>query len=117
MRKIFLPVLITSVIAISLQSCKNKDTAKNKSEQTEQVNSNEKPSSPNVKTDYGELPGGYKTMDEYYLDSKGNKVWHGRRVNMYPSGAKKMEAFYEHGESKGYVKYDEAGNVTEDTRK
>lgn len=115
MRKILTSLLIISIVAIGFQSCKNKDNAKSKPEQTETTT--EKPSNPEVKTVYGELPGGYKTMDEYYLDSKGEKVWHGRRLTQYPSGAKKMEAFYEHGVSKGYVKFDEVGNVTKDTRK
>lgn len=104
---------VVLLLTFTLQSCENK-TSKNT---TNEKVSDEKPANPDVKTDYGELPGGFKTMDEYYLDKNGNKVWHGRRVTNYPSGMKKMEAFYEYGESKGYVKYDEAGNVTEDTRK
>ncbi len=101
------------ILTFTLQSCENKVS---KIITNEKVGDN-KPSNPNVKTDYGQLPGGYTTMDEYYLDKNGNKVWHGRRVTNYPSGMKRMEAFYEYGESKGYVKYDEVGNVTEDTRK
>lgn len=114
MKKIILFLFFLSLASIlTFESCDNKVSSNSTNEKV----SDEKPSNPDVKTDYGELPGGYKTMDEYYIDAKGNKVWHGRRVNFYPSGAKKMEAFYEYGESKGYIKYDEAGNVTEDTRK
>jgi len=114
MRQIFLTISVLSIILINLQSCNNKES---KSDNTSITDKSDVPANPEIKTDYGELPGGYKTMDEYYIDSKGNKVWHGRRVTQYPSGAKKMEGFYEHGVSKGYIKYDEVGNVTEDTRK
>ena len=102
-----------TMLFFSVASCGNK---KEKTDTNPSIN-DEKPLHPEIKTDFGELPGGYKTMDEYYLDGNNNKVWHGRRLNIYPSGRNRMEAFYEHGVEKGYIKYDEAGNVLEDTRK
>lgn len=107
---LFVVVFLTT---FTLQSCENKVSKNTTNEKV----SDEKPTKPDIKTVYGELPDGYKTMDEYYLDKNGNKVWHGRRVTFYPSGMKRMEGFYEHGVDKGYVKYDEVGNITEDKRK
>ncbi len=117
MKKTNLFLLISAFICLGLQGCSNKEKDRTQSGKTSQIESSENPSNPEIKTTYGELPGGYKTMDEYYIKAKGDKVWHGRRLTQYPSGAKKMEAFYEHGKEKGYVKYDEAGNVIVDTRK
>ena len=108
--------LIAVLISFSQAGCGTKKE-KVVEEVNVQTNEDERPLHPDVKTDYGSLPGGYTTMDEYYIDKNGNKVWHGRRVNFYPSGAKEMEAFYEYGEDKGYIKYDEVGNVLVDTRK
>ncbi len=115
MKKILLKIAAILFMAAILSSCGSNSSSS--SSEGKSSSSDEKPLHPIVKTDYGELPGGYKTMDEYYIDNNGNKVWHGRRLTQYPSGMTKMEAFYEYGVSKGYVKYDEAGNVIEDTRK
>jgi hypothetical protein len=70
-----------------------------------------------IKTAFGDLPNGGRYMDEYYLDESGNKVWHGFRKNIYPSGQIRMEEKYEDGVSLWYVKYDEMGQIIEDTRK
>lgn len=99
---------------LGISSCGEKRSSDSKQSKDEATT--ERPSNPEIETTYGELPGGFTTMDEYYLDDNGNKVWHGRRVTNYPSGMKKMEAFYEHGKEQGYIKYDEVGNVIEDTR-
>ena len=70
-----------------------------------------------VKTDIGELPGGYKTFDDYYIDESGSKVWHGHRKTLYPMGTVRMDADYQDGNLMWYVKYDEMGQIIEDTRK
>ncbi len=70
-----------------------------------------------IETNHGELPGGFRTMDEYYVDSKGNKKYHGYRKNLYPSGMSKTVSYYEHGTLKWTEKYDEAGNVLSSDRK
>jgi hypothetical protein len=69
-----------------------------------------------IETKYGDLPNGYSYMDEFYMDENNNKIFHGRRVNSYPGGRRKMECFYQHGVLNGCVEYDEIGNVTSDTR-
>ena len=113
---IVMGILSLLLMAKGCESCGSGSHKSSSSNSSSSSSSSDKPSNPDVKTDYGTLPGGYTTMDEYYIDNGGNKVWHGRRVTNYPSGMKRMEAFYEHGVEKGYVKYDEAGNVIQDTR-
>ena len=106
---IFGAILFASFI---LTSCDNTNSTKSESK-----NEQQKSQSYSTQTDWGELPGGYKTMDQYYIDNNGNKVWHGVRKNIYPSGRTKMECFYVDGTLEGCVDYDEAGNVIKDTRK
>jgi hypothetical protein len=85
--------------------------------QEQEVTREQVKETPKIETTYGNLPDGYKYMDEFYTDQNGNKVYHGKRVNFYPNGMKKTECFYEHGTLNGCVKYDEIGNITSDTRK
>ncbi|MEI8204144.1 MAG: ankyrin repeat domain-containing protein [Bacteroidota bacterium] len=114
---IFLGLIILLLLGKGCSSCNKGSHSSSSSSESNSASSNDRPTNPVVKTDYGTLSDGSTTMDDYYIDNTGNKVWHGRRITNYPSGKKRMEAFYEYGEEKGYVKYDEAGNVIIDTRK
>lgn len=87
-------------------SCSN-ETAKT---ETNTTVSDDKPLNPDVKTDYGALPDNYTTQDEYYINSSGNKVWHGHRKTFYPGGRLRFDAYYEHGNNLWNKKYDTDGN-------
>ncbi len=75
----------------------------------------EHPINPEIKTDYGQF-GEMQTMDEYYIDNNGNKIWHGYRKNLYPSMQPKTVSYYEYGEEMWTESYDEVGNVLTSTR-
>lgn len=101
-----------SGIVLFNSGCENH---KSKTESNESI-SVDKPLHPDVKTDFGEI-GSYKTMDEYYMNNNGSKVWHGYRKNLYATGQPRLVSFYEHGKLMWTEKYDEVGNVTSTDRK
>jgi hypothetical protein len=74
-----------------------------------------KPTNPKIETDYGQI-GDFHTMDEYYLDENGVKIWHGYRKNLYPTLSPKTVSFYEHGDLMWSETYDEVGNVLTSNR-
>lgn len=87
------------------------DTNDNKAKDEKEAQNKEQPANPDIKTDHGQLPNGYRTMDEYYINENGEKVYHGYRKNLYPSGQPKMVSKYEHGKLQWTKEYDKAGNL------
>ena len=110
-KKLFCILLFSSSLLFT--SC---DSSKSKTEKNSSIN-DDKPLHPDVKTDYGDLPGGYKTMDEYYIDKNGNRQWHGYRKNLYPTLIPKMVSYYQYGELIWTETYDETGNVLTSNKK
>lgn len=107
----YLVAALVSLIAIS--SCSENKSSENKNESSQVLD--EKPLHPDVQTDFGQI-GNYQTMDEYYLNNKGKKVWHGYRKNLYPNGQPKTVSFYEYGDLQWTETYDEVGNVLTSNR-
>lgn len=108
---LFAALFILMVIA----GCSDKKSSSNDSnnESSEQIEDN--PSNPDIQTDFGQI-GDYQTMDEYYLNNNGKKVFHGYRKNLYPTGQPKTVSFYEHGNLQWSETYDEVGNVLTSNR-
>lgn len=99
---------------ISIISCSDKNSSsQDNAESSQQLD--ERPLHPDVQTDFGKI-GDYQTMDEYYLDDNGKKVWHGYRKNLYPTGQPKTVSFYEHGNLQWTETYDEVGNILTSNR-
>ena len=106
--------IIFLVVAV-LSSCSTDDSQEISSDTSIDKIEKLKPTNPKIETDYGQI-GDYHTMDEYYLDENGSKVWHGYRKNLYPTLSPKTVAFYEHGEEIWIETYDEVGNVLTSNR-
>ena len=98
-----------------ISSCKTNDSEEISSDTTLDKIEKLKPTNPKIETDYGQI-GDYHTMDEYYLDENGGKIWHGYRKNLYPTLSPKTVSFYEHGDLMWTETYDEVGNVLTSNR-
>ena len=108
----YLIAVLISLLAIT--SCsENKSSSEDNNESSQVLD--DKPLHPDVQTDFGQI-GDYQTMDEYYLDDNGKKVWHGYRKNIYPNGRPKIVSFYEYGDLQWSETYDEAGNTLTSNR-
>lgn len=102
-------ILLLTLTLLHLSSCGDSSEI-DLGEATSQVEESIKPINPVVKTDYGQIAD-YHTMDDYYLDENGKKIWHGYRKNLYPTLSPKTVSYYEYGEEIWTETYDEVGNV------
>jgi hypothetical protein len=102
--------VIIFLLAIIISSCSADESKEISLDSTTDKIEKTLPTNPKTETDFGQI-GDYKTMDEYYLDENGGKIWHGYRKNLYPTLSPKTVSFYEHGELKWTETYDEVGNV------
>ena len=100
---------------IIVSSCSSNETKEMSIESSNDIIEQPRPTNPKIETDYGQI-GEYHTMDEYYLDENGGKVWHGHRKNLYPTLSPKIVSFYEHGELMWTETYDEVGNILSSNR-
>ena len=106
---------IIFLFATIISGCKSDESKEISLDSTTDKIEKTLPTNPKIETDFGQI-GDYHTMDEYYLDENGGKIWHGYRKNLYPSLSPKTVSFYEHGDLIWTETYDEVGNILTSNR-